>query len=90
MPGLDRELLKDYLRKTLQAKDQQYNKSVEEAKISLLQAEVEILEGMKKKIDYSYQNVPEEWRADPDNVEAYGYNQALQDQISHLQEEIKE
>ncbi len=45
-----------------------------------LQAQrAELLEKLprKKKIDYSYQNVPEEWRADPDNVENYGYNQCL-------------
>lgn len=31
----------------------------------------------ERKIDYSYVNIPEEWKAEPGNLEKYGYNQAV-------------
>ena len=58
----------------------------------LLQAEIEFLEGMKKKgndgEDLPFENSPEIYGNQ--RIESYkkGYNQALQDQILHLQEQI--
>lgn len=43
---------------------------------------VEEVENLREKIDYSYQNVPEEWRSDPNNVESYGNNRAVEKVLS--------
>lgn len=33
----------------------------------------------EQKIDYSYVNIPEEWEAEPENIEKRGYNQAVRE-----------
>jgi hypothetical protein len=33
----------------------------------------------ERKIDYSYVNIPEEWEAEPENIEKRGYNQAVRE-----------
>ena len=33
----------------------------------------------ERKIDYSYINIPEEWEAEPENIEKRGYNQAVRE-----------
>ena len=33
----------------------------------------------ERKIDYSYVNIPEEWKAEPGNLEKDGYNQAVRE-----------
>jgi len=65
-------------------------KKFEAHTIKLLQAEIERLEGMKRERDLSPDDYGDSPNAPIRNYEyqVKGYNQALQDQISHLKEQI--
>lgn len=65
-------------------------KSFYRQQILALLREVEGELPKKLEIDYSYVNIPEEYAADPDNLQAEGYNTALSEIKAILQRKIKE